>query len=205
MKFSIYLKQVIHGLMLGDGHLHKKKNTNNNPYYTQTFGQHYELFAKHIFETFKDFCTAKGFYSYLVQSGKDSPFYMRYIVRTVSNSEWNFFYNIYYQVNSLGKTIKIIPSNIEKILTPIVLAYFIMGDGNFHKVHKIIRLCTNSFTKKEVELLSAAIFNKFGIKSRLEHVRNNQYILVFPKSQVPFLQEVVKDYMIPSMLYRIGL
>lgn len=68
-----------------------------------------------------------------------------------------------------------------------------------------MKICTNSCTKLEVEILSKALFNKFGLESRLEHVRNNQFNLVFKTSQVPKLQNIVKNHMHPSMLYRIGL
>ena len=80
-----------------------------------------------------------------------------------------------------------------------------MGDGNHNKIKKVIRLCTNSFTKSEVELLSRAILNKFGVETRLEYTRNNQYILVVRTTQVPKLQNIVKEHMHPTMLYRIGL
>jgi hypothetical protein len=82
-----------------------------------------------------------------------------------------------------------------------------MSDGNFHKTKKIFRLCTNNYTKEEVELLSKTIYIKYNIESRLERVslRNNQYILVIRKTEVHKLQVLIKNYIIPSMLYRIGL
>jgi len=207
MKLNSYQKQVMHGLMLGDGHIANNKSNAEvkNYLYTQTFGQHSELLAKYVFETFNDFCTPKGLYTYKVQSGKDSPFYQRFIVRTMTLPIFQEFADMYYVVNELGKRIKIIPLDIEMLLTPILLANFIMSDGNFNKQKQIIRLYTNNFTKQEVALLSTAIYNKFGISSRVEHDRNNQYILVIRKTTVPKFQELIKSYIIPSMLYRIGL
>ena len=204
MKFSQHQTEIMHGLILGDGHLHQKRKT-HKPMFTQTFGQNAELFAKHVFEVFTDFCTPKGFYSYKVQSGKNSPFYQRFIVRTTSLEVLQEFVNMYYNVNSLGKRIKLLPLNIENIITPVVLAYFLMSDGNYHKTNHIIRLCTNNFTKQEVELLSTAIYNKYNIQSRVQRARKEQYIIVISKSQVPQLQTLVKPHIIPSMLYRIGL
>jgi len=107
--------------------------------------------------------------------------------------------------NPKNRYIKIIPSNIEELLTPVVLAFFICGDGNYHKTKKIIRFCTNSYTKKEVELLSKALLTRFNIESRLEHVRNNQYIIIIRKTQVPILHNLVRSHVHSSMLYRIGL
>ncbi len=82
MFFTEYQRQALHGLMLRRWSYTKKNE--NNPIYTQTFGQFGELFAKHIFAIFNNFCTPKGLYSYKVQSGKNSPFYQRFIVRTRS-------------------------------------------------------------------------------------------------------------------------
>jgi hypothetical protein len=48
-------------------------------------------------------------------------------------------------------------------MDPIVLAYLIMGDGNFDKSRNRVRIYTNSYTKKEVENLALAINNKLSI------------------------------------------
>jgi hypothetical protein len=76
MKLTKYLEQVLHGLMLGDGHMAQKSKT-SNPLYTQTFGQHAELFANYVFKTLREFCTDKGLYTYEVKSGKESPLFQR--------------------------------------------------------------------------------------------------------------------------------
>lgn len=48
-----------------------------------------------------------------------------------------------------GKDIKILPSNIQELLTPIALAHWIMGDGYFIS-SGVLKLCTDNFTKDEV-------------------------------------------------------
>jgi len=80
-----------------------------------------------------------------------------------------------------------------------------MGDGNYNPINKCFRLSTHSFSKQEVELISSAIFNKFGIKSKLEHVRNEQYMVRIRGSDLIKLQNLIKAHVIASMLYRIGL
>jgi hypothetical protein len=199
MKFTKFEKEFLHGLVLGDGHVTKQF------IYTQTFGQHAEPFAQYVFDNLRRFCTDKGMYTYQVRSGKDSPLYQRWIVRTRTLDVFKYYHDLYYRLNSEGKYIKILPKNIETILTPTSLALFLMSDGGFHKTKHIVKLATNNFTKAEVELLSISIFNKFGVESKLEHGRKEQYVLRFRKSVVPQLQKVVKDRMIPSMMYRIGL
>ena len=87
MKLTKVKKEALHGLMWGDENLAKTSPT-STPRYTQTFGQHYELFANHIYALFIKFCSDKGLYTYKVQSGKNSPFYQR--VSTLVSTEGNF-------------------------------------------------------------------------------------------------------------------
>jgi hypothetical protein len=194
-------EEALHGLMIGDGHITRTKT----PSYTQTFGRKFEVFANHIYSLFRDFCSPSGLYTYEVHSGKNSPFYRRWIVSTLVSTEFHYFCNLYYTFNDLGERIKIIPSNIKSIITPVALAYLVMSDGNFHKTHGIIRLYTNCYTKTEVQLLSNAILDRYGISSRVERDRKEQYIIVIRKTEVPNFQAIVKPYILPSFLYRIGL
>lgn len=55
--------------------------------------------------------------------------------------------------------------------------------------------------------MSKAIYKNFGIISRLEKSSRfkEQYIIVIKTSEVPKLQNLVKDPIHPSMLYRIGI
>lgn len=90
-------------------------------------------------------------------------------------------------------------------MTPVVLAHLIMGDGNLKLPDRIIRIYTNSFTKEDVESLALSIFNNLNIQARVVHDRNNQYMIVISKSELPKVQNIVKDHMHPSMLYKIDL
>jgi len=211
MKFTQIQHEILIGIILGDGHLgrimSKSKVSKHwyNGYLTITFAEKCRPFANNIFELFQGYWTPKGFRESSVQSGKGSPFYKRITLVSKCLPIFNFYHTLFYTPSDNGKFVKILPANIEELLTPLSLAYFIMGDGNYNTIRKVFRLSTHSFTKEEVELLSTVFYNKFGIESRLEHVRKEQYILVVRTSQLFKLQELVKDHMIPSMLYRIGL
>jgi hypothetical protein len=67
----------------------------------------------------------------------------------------------YKEIN--GKFIKILPYNIENLLTPMGLAHWIMGDGYYSEGTLII--CTDNFTLEEVLKLIEILNNKFKIKS----------------------------------------
>lgn len=72
----------------------------------------------------------------------------------------------------LQKIIKIVPYNREDIISPVVLAHLIRGDGNIKPNDKIIRIYTNSFSKQDVERLAKAITNKLGIVTKAVYERN---------------------------------
>ena len=117
--------------------------------------------------------------------------------KTLSIPQLIYYYELFYVE---GK--KLIPSNIE-LITPVGLAHLIKGDGNLKQPDKIIRIYTNSFTKQDVELLALAIINKFNVKTRVVHVRNNQYIIIISKSELSKVNNLIKDYMHPYMFYKI--
>ncbi|CAJ0842500.1 1565_t:CDS:1, partial [Entrophospora sp. SA101] len=45
-----------------------------------------------------------------------------------------------------GKNVKVIPSNIDSLLTPIALAYWLSGDGSYCQTTGRITIATNSFS-----------------------------------------------------------
>jgi hypothetical protein len=75
---------------------------------------------------------------------------------------------------NLNKNIKIVPIFIIEYMDPIVLAYLIMGDGNWDKGRNRVRIYTNSFTKEEVTSLSIAINSKLNIYTGVLHDRKDQ-------------------------------
>lgn len=98
---------------------------------------------------------------------------------------------------------KVIPENIYNILTPVALAHVIMGDGSAHK-HGLI-LCTDSYKLVEVVRLMNVLIIKYRLECTLRfHTPTQPRIYIRAKS-MPILRELVKPYMIESMLYKIRL
>jgi len=64
-----------------------------------------------------------------------------------------------------GKNVKVIPSNIDSLLTPIALAYWLSGDGSYCQTTGRITIATNSFSPDEVELLRKILLDKFNLES----------------------------------------
>jgi len=210
-----YIYDVIVGIVLGDGHLEfssKSLKNKSNCRLRITFSTKFEKLALYTYGLLCYYYNSKGYVKNKVKSHANSKYYERISLTTVVSPLFTNLHKQFYRFSADdSKYIKIIPLDVEKYLTNISLAFFIMdavgSDGNYNKVKKVFRLYTQGYTKLEVLLLSKAIFKNFGIISRLEKTSKfkEQYIIVIKTSEVPKLQNLVKDHIHPSMLYRIGL
>lgn len=68
------------------------------------------------------------------------------------------------------------PRNLETLLTPLGLAYWIMDDGG-KSSHGQTILHTRSFLKKEVIYLQEVLKNNFDLVTRLEEKKSNQWVI----------------------------
>ena len=78
---------------------------------------------------------------------------------TLSLPCFNYYREIFYSVDNL----KIVPSNIQNLLTPRGLAYWIMDDGSIQ--NKGLHLNTYGFTSEDILLLKLTLENIFGVNS----------------------------------------
>lgn len=62
---------------------------------------------------------------------------------------------------------------------------------------------TNSFTKEEVELLIRILKDNFNLEGTIRIRKNNQYVIYLSTNQIPKIRTLVKDYVHPSMLYKL--
>jgi len=106
-----------------------------------------------------------------------------------------------------GKYVKFIPRNIKILLKPIGLAHWIMGDGFWANGGIII--CTDCFSFEEVNMLVDAIRKNFGLDARIiTRISNNGtkcWRIRIRGSSVKDLRNLIIPYMIPEMLYKVGI
>ena len=77
--------------------------------------------------------------------------------------------------------IKVIPTNIYDLLTPIALANWIRGDGA--KRNKGLVLCTDSYSILDVVKISNVLRIKYDLKTTITGFKNNRpRIYVLPES-----------------------
>ncbi len=106
-----------------------------------------------------------------------------------------------------GKYIKVLPLNIEEILTPLGLAHWIMGDGYF--ADGTVKICTDNFTRLEVLKLIEIVDKTLGIKSTINKRTNPngniKWRIRISKLSMEKLIKLVIPYFIPEMLYKLGI
>jgi LAGLIDADG DNA endonuclease family len=111
---------------------------------------------------------------------------------------FNELYNLFY-INK----IKIIPDNIYDILTPIALAYWIMGDGA--RKNKGLILCTDSYSLSDVIKLSNVLRIKYNLNTTISGYTNNRPRIYIVPESMPNLIKLVKPYILESFWYKLQL
>nr|YP_010879575.1 hypothetical protein QU373_mgp08 [Heterobasidion occidentale]WHL55345.1 hypothetical protein [Heterobasidion occidentale] len=122
----------------------------------------------------------------------------KYKFKTYTYSSFNWIYDDFYPNNR-----KIIPTNIDKYLSPIALSYWIMADASLYK-NRGLKFNSNHFTLKEIKILSSVLEKKYTINTSIYKTGIiNQYSLYIPKSNLDLLRKIIKPYIHPTMIYKI--
>lgn len=117
------LQEIAIGKILGDGYISDTGNLN----FCHSVKQ--KEYIEHCYELFKKY-TRSGIKSQNRQRNNVPLTVLYFDTKAIFKEYINLFYK-YDEINK--KRIKIIPNNINELLTPIGLAYWIMDDGNFNK------------------------------------------------------------------------
>ncbi len=185
--FSEYQKAVIIGSILGDGCLCENWSKTN-----------YRLIISHSINQ-KEYIEWK--YEILKQWILTKPRYYEgnrsLTIRTISHPELTTLRDIFY-LN--GK--KIIPKNIFHLIkNPITIAVWFMDDGNVN--NDAYNLNTQSFTQEENLFLVLMLKKEYGITCTIEN--NNGYPRLYIwKESAPLFRQIIYEFVIPSMRYKLG-
>ena len=148
MKLSKIQREILVGLLLGDGHLQK-----NGLEYRFIWGQgqtHLE-YAQSVYEIWAPLCLSPP------NASRSAAILQRF--SSLSLQIFRFYARLFYP----GKT-KRIRGSICRYLTPRGLAYWYMDDGSRKsKQSKGLILNTQGFTEGECETLCQCLENKWGI------------------------------------------
>lgn len=208
MLLTLPLLHVAVGQLLADAYADKSSPTSNTRL-TWSFGTEYKEYADFIAELFNKYCH-KGVYSVEVKAKQDGVNYTNYRLKTATLPVFNELYDMFYVFDPItNKRVKVVPSNIDKFMSPITLAHLIMGDGGFNKDMNIVRIYTYNFTLDDCLRLAKSISN-LGINTQVKYDRvgktgDKQYILKIDSTQLDALRVMVIPHMHVSMHYRVGL
>lgn len=108
------------------------------------------------------------------------------------------------------KWVKDVPENIAELLTPRAVAYMYMDDGSLkYRGHSnAMRICSESFSKEGVEILQAAIYEKFQISLKLTKKNKNGvlvgYRLAISEAESSKFRELIQPYLVDCMKYKVS-
>ena len=155
-----------------------------------------------LFEILSQFCSAP-YSSYTYLDSRTNKNYSSLTLRTRSLPLFTEYYKLFY-LNG----VKVIPNIIGDLLTPLGLAHWIMQDGSYHKVSKGVVLCTDSFTREEIELLISVLETKFNLICTIQKApskNSNRFRIYISAKSVPILRTLVQSHFHPTMLYKLGI
>lgn len=210
IKISKNTENLIIGMILSDARLQRM-----GKFSRMTIEQKDKDFVNHIWEILNKERLVSALPTKRIKNNE----FISYIFNTITQPYLNDQYNIWYQQeecskNKIGyKNIKIVPRQylIDK-LNMDVLIYMIAGDGYYEKANEFIGICTDSFSKEEIEFQINIIEKNINIKCSLMKHKNRYRIRINKLETIKLLikindQQKKVDYiLIPKgMEYKFGI
>lgn len=194
LKFTSRQREILIGVLLGDGHLE-----------TQNNGRTYRLKIEHsikqreyvdwLYAEFKDWVLTPPQLKLGVRGEKT---YQKYAFQTVSSPSLRFYAQQFY-----NKRKKVVPTQIAKWLTPLALAVWYMDDGSIKsKQHSTVLFNTQGFEQPDIVRLQAALLKNFGIETVLRQQPDGLQIYLLSKT-IPQFKQAIKNRIISSMQYKL--
>jgi hypothetical protein len=196
---NIDIISLIVGSTLGDSHLEKRDKG---------------IGTRVIFEqSNKNVEYLMWFYNYLSRRGycrKEKPIlhkrikekgqvFYHYRINSYTFTSFNWIRKMFYNENGN----KIIPVEIKEYLTPFALAIWFMDDGS--KLGKGAKIATNGFELSELKSIIIVLKEKYNLESTYHKgAINKGYTIYIPAKSMKLFSSIVKPYILPSMLYKLG-
>lgn len=197
-----YQYSVAIGLLLSDGWLQLSSTRAKSPHISKLnarlgFGQSYTKFyyLMHVYFIMGHYCSN---FPIFMQMRLKSQTYLSLRIFTRSLPCFTQLFNLFYINN-----IKIVPTDIYNLLTPIALAHWIMGDGA--KSGNGLLLCTDCFILTDIIMLVNVLTIRYNLICSLHKCGSNQYRIYISSKSKKRLHDLVSHHMVPSMLYKLGI
>jgi len=180
-------RQVLTGLMLGDGCLQysRKETENSNPRLTSARSIIDKNYMFWIYDKIKNLCHSKP-NEYHVFDKRTKKTYSSIRLASKSLNCLKSMHQEWYD-----NKIKRLPPNLE--LTPLILLIWFLDDGSFIKRSQTkfeIKLSTHGFSKTENEYLSSLLSKRYSANFRLCQDNNKYYLAASSKGALSFIREI---------------
>lgn len=188
---------VVYGSLLGDAHAEKRLSGVGTRISFFQEGTHSKyIFYLHNLLSKAGYCNDK---LPIVRERLGVKGKVRKIARF---STWTYTsFNVIHREWYINGT-KCVPKNIDKYLTPLALAIWIMDDRA--KVGKGLKFSTNSFTYGECTHLVNVLYKNFNLKASVQSAgKKDQYIIYVWKESMNDLSKIVSPCIIPEMKYKL--
>ncbi len=182
-KLSSFQREVLVGLLLGDGHLE-----------TQNGGRTYRLKVEHsefqrdytewLFQLFFPLCEQKALYRKI----KNEKAYVGF--RTCGSGVFRFYAQQFYKERK-----KVMPKIIEKLLSKTGLAIWFLDDGSKKSArHKTYNIHSLGFTKRELMDMQEVLHGKFSVEVSLHRQKDKYYRLYVQSKSASRFREIIEPY-----------
>lgn len=192
---------VIVGSLLGDCYGNKRSVEGTRFSYKQSIVHKEYLFWLYDFFYTRGYCSnlEPRKYTRILKSGYKVKEHYGYEFNTFTFRSFNWIYNMFY---SKGK--KIISTEIEKYLTPLALAVWIMNDGGW--ANPGVRISTYNFNQNEIKFLVLLLKKLYDLNCTIQFLKNGtQSSIYIKKESVSKLIKIVLPYMHNSMYHKLGI
>ena len=200
LKLNMIQRDIIVGSLLGDGNL-RLVGRSKEASFVVDHSIKQKDYVLWKYEMFREWVATKPKTLTRIYHKDPRRSLLSFRFQTLSHSEFTFWYEMFYR-----KDIKIIPSDIRKILvSPLSLAVWFMDDGN--KNHNAVFLNTQQFSRIEQECLIECLYENFGLECTLNKHSTSKgkqlYRVRVDTKSTKMLYELAKEYLLPSMRYKI--
>lgn len=194
LKLNQTQREILVGLMLGDGHLEARKSGKTYRLKVeQSLSK--ERYVLWLYENFASFVLNKPKIKDKIRNGVKTK---NIWFSTMSHGSFRFYAQQFYEN---GK--KVVPRMIGKLLGPLAMAVWFMDDGSTKsKKHKAKIFNTQCFSKAEVLLLIKTLKEKYGINSKLRKQREGYQVYILSESVDKFIG-IIGKHIIDSMRYKL--
>jgi len=197
-KFTSLQKEVLVGLLLGDGNIQSNGGKNYFFKFDQKEANH--AYVSLVYLIFQQFV---GTYPKLrLKKGKPHSYWFR----TYRLPFLKFYHDQFYGLDTHGNSVRIVPKLLHRWITPISLAFWFMDDGSKQKSGYVLH--TQCYLLHQVKDLQQILGNTFDLEVSIQSDRKKTnkktyYYLYISSKSVEKFNNIVQPFILPSMKYKL--